>query len=44
VAFYQGVLQEVVRGGDHALVSFPEHIPEIVAWALASAQPRKGAA
>jgi predicted esterase YcpF (UPF0227 family) len=33
VAFYQGALQEVVRGGDHSLVSFPEHIPEIVAWA-----------
>jgi predicted esterase YcpF (UPF0227 family) len=44
VAFYRGALQEVVRGGDHALVSFPEHIPEIVAWALSCAQPRKGAA
>jgi predicted esterase YcpF (UPF0227 family) len=35
VEYYAGALQEVVRGGDHALVSFPEHIPEIVAWALA---------
>jgi len=35
VAYYAGALQEVVRGGDHALVSFPEHIPEIVAWAMA---------
>lgn len=33
VAFYAGALQQVTRGGDHALVSFPEHIPEIVAWA-----------
>ena len=35
VEYYAGALQEVVRGGDHALVSFPEHIPEIVAWAQA---------
>ncbi len=35
VAFYAGALQQVTRGGDHALVSFPEHIPEIVAWAQA---------
>jgi predicted esterase YcpF (UPF0227 family) len=35
VAFYAGALQEVVRGGDHSLASFPEYIPEIVAWALA---------
>ena len=35
VAYYAGALQEVIRGGDHALVSFPEHIPEIVAWAQA---------
>jgi predicted esterase YcpF (UPF0227 family) len=33
VAFYAGALQEVTRGGDHSLVSFPERIPEIVAWA-----------
>ena len=30
---YAGAVQEVVRGGDHTLVSFPEHIPEIVDWA-----------
>jgi predicted esterase YcpF (UPF0227 family) len=35
VDYYAGALQEVVRGGDHALVSFPEYIPEIVAWAQA---------
>ena len=23
----------VVRGGDHTLVSFPEHVPDIVEWA-----------
>jgi predicted esterase YcpF (UPF0227 family) len=44
VAFYKGALQEVVRGGDHALVSFPEHIPEIVAWAMTAAKPRQGVA
>lgn len=34
VAFYEGALHTVVRGGDHTLVSFPEHVPEIVDWAL----------
>jgi uncharacterized protein len=33
VRYYAGALQEVVRGGDHSLASFPEYIPEIVAWA-----------
>ena len=33
IEYYAGALHEVVRGGDHALVSFPEYIPEIVAWA-----------
>lgn len=33
VAFYAGALQSVVRGGDHTLVSFPEHVPELVEWA-----------
>jgi predicted esterase YcpF (UPF0227 family) len=33
VAYYAGALQDVVRGGDHSLVSFPERIPEIVEWA-----------
>jgi len=33
VEYYAGALQEVVRGGDHTLVSFPERIPEIVEWA-----------
>jgi predicted esterase YcpF (UPF0227 family) len=33
VAFYEGALQTVVRGGDHALVSFPEQVPELVEWA-----------
>jgi uncharacterized protein len=33
VAFYAGALHTVVRGGDHTLVSFPEHVPELVAWA-----------
>ena len=33
VAFYAGALQDVVTGGDHTLVSFPERIPDIVDWA-----------
>jgi len=33
VSFYEGALQTVVRGGDHSLVSFPEQVPEIAAWA-----------
>ena len=34
VARYAGALQEVVTGGDHSLVSFPERIPDLVDWAL----------
>ena len=34
ISFYDGALQEVIRGGDHALSSFPEHVPDIVDWAL----------
>ena len=33
VTRYEGALHEVVRGGDHTLVSFPERIPDIVDWA-----------
>jgi len=33
VDFYAGALQTVVRGGDHTLSSFPEHVPELVEWA-----------
>jgi len=33
VAFYKDALHSVVRGGDHTLVSFPEHVPELVDWA-----------
>lgn len=39
VEHYAGALQEVVRGGDHSLVSFPEFVPEIVAWALGDEKP-----
>ena len=34
VDFYREALHTVVRGGDHTLVSFPEHVPEIAGWAL----------
>ena len=33
VEYYAGALHDVVRGGDHTLVSFPERIPDIVDWA-----------
>jgi predicted esterase YcpF (UPF0227 family) len=33
VDFYAGALHTVVRGGDHTLVSFPEHVPDLVEWA-----------
>ena len=33
VDFYRGALHTIVRGGDHTLVSFPEHVPELVDWA-----------
>jgi predicted esterase YcpF (UPF0227 family) len=33
VAFFAGALHTVVRGGDHTLTSFPEHIPDLVDWA-----------
>ena len=33
VAFYRGALHTIERGGDHTLVSFPEHVPELVDWA-----------
>lgn len=33
VAYYAGAFQSVVRGGDHSFSSFPEFVPDIVAWA-----------
>jgi uncharacterized protein len=33
VDFYARALHTVVRGGDHTLASFPEHVPELVEWA-----------
>jgi len=33
VDYYAGALHEVVQGGDHSLVSFPEYIPDIADWA-----------
>jgi hypothetical protein len=32
--FYAGAFHTVIRGGDHALSSFPEHLPDLVEWAL----------
>jgi predicted esterase YcpF (UPF0227 family) len=33
VAFYSGALQSIVQGGNHSLVSFTEHVPDLVEWA-----------
>jgi len=33
LAYYAGACQSVVQGGDHSLTSFPEFVPDIVAWA-----------
>ena len=33
VQFYNEALHTIVRGGDHTLASFPEHVPELVEWA-----------
>jgi len=33
IAFYEGACHTIVRGGDHSLASFPEHVPDLVAWA-----------
>lgn len=33
VTFYEGALQNVTQGGDHALSTFAQHLPEIVEWA-----------
>jgi predicted esterase YcpF (UPF0227 family) len=38
-AYYEGALHTVVQGGDHALSSFHEHVPDLVEWAR-SAEPR----
>jgi predicted esterase YcpF (UPF0227 family) len=32
-AYYAGAFHTVVQGGDHALTSFPEHVPDLVQWA-----------
>lgn len=43
VAYYAGAFQSVVQGGDHALSSFPEFVPDIVAWARGEAPAPAGA-
>jgi hypothetical protein len=32
VAYYAGAFQTVIQGGDHSFASFPEFVPDIVAW------------
>ncbi|MCM2327726.1 MAG: hypothetical protein NDI88_07565 [Lysobacter sp.] len=44
VAYYAGAFQSVVQGGDHSLASFPEFVPDIVAWALEDGPPVAGRA
>lgn len=43
VAFYAGACQSVVQGGDHSLASFPEFVPDIVAWAREGLAPAREA-
>jgi predicted esterase YcpF (UPF0227 family) len=33
VARYRGAEQVVIEGGDHSLLSFPQHLPRILAFA-----------
>jgi predicted esterase YcpF (UPF0227 family) len=42
VAYYAGAFQSVVQGGDHSLTSFPEFVPDIVAWAREDGLPAAG--
>jgi predicted esterase YcpF (UPF0227 family) len=44
VAYYAHAFQSVVQGGDHSLASFPEFVPDIVAWALEDGPPVAGRA
>jgi len=44
VAYYAGAFHSVVQGGDHSLASFPEFVPDIVAWALEDGPPAAGRA
>jgi predicted esterase YcpF (UPF0227 family) len=39
LARYAGAFQSVVQGGDHAFTSFPEFVPDIVAWAREDGSP-----
>lgn len=34
VAYYAGAFHSIVQGGDHTLQSFPEFLPDLVAWAM----------
>jgi predicted esterase YcpF (UPF0227 family) len=34
VSYYDGAFHSIVEGGDHTLQSFPEFVPDLVAWAL----------
>jgi predicted esterase YcpF (UPF0227 family) len=36
LAYYAGACHSVVQGGDHSFTSFPEFVPDIVAWARES--------
>lgn len=44
VGYYAGAFHSVVQGGDHSLQSFPEFVPDIVAWARDDAAPAAEAA
>jgi predicted esterase YcpF (UPF0227 family) len=41
VTYYAGAFQSIVQGGDHTLQSFPEFVPDLVAWAMGSEAGRE---
>lgn len=40
VAWYAGAFHSIVRGGDHAMQSFPEFVPDLVDWAMGNGVAR----
>ncbi len=41
VAYYAGAFHSIVRGGDHAMQSFPEFVPDLVDWAMGDGAGKK---
>ncbi len=41
VAYYAGAFHSIVQGGDHAMQSFPEFVPDLVDWAMGDGAGKK---